>query len=199
MIKFLKEYYRATNRKFSDKIIWSPGSKAYEKAWQKGQHAVSKLERRFFIAIQYICLLGSIVVSLIKPEIWFCSLIGIGVFVLDAMLTKFSFVWILFLALVLKRNTIYSKILYNSLFEDMDLSLLTKMTKKHVSGYACVHKDFLKIKYKAISKLPIEIYIVFKHNVVCLSIGEKKIKINENYANEEKLFSKISEEIVNYI
>ena len=53
---FYREYFKRTNEVFSDKYIWS--QKEREKARKKRQIYISKLERKIFIAIQYLILLS---------------------------------------------------------------------------------------------------------------------------------------------
>lgn len=85
-IDFYKEYYKITDRLFSDRIIRS--AKDRDIAWAKGQHNTAKSERKVFIAVQYLSFLLSFLFLLTRN--WMYCVFCLGIFMLIYFITDFS-------------------------------------------------------------------------------------------------------------
>ena len=84
---FYIEYYNRTNRAFSDKIVW--GKEEREEAWRKHQHGTSKLERKVFIATQYLTLFLCWIPVCFDHNVWVVVPIALVFVLLQSLITDF--------------------------------------------------------------------------------------------------------------
>ena len=190
---FYIEYYKRTNRFFSDKIIW--GEKEREEAWRKRQGPTSKFERKIFIILQYLILLLCWIPMCFDRELWVVIPIAIFCFLLQSYITDFSILKIEFLYLTYRKNSIYCSVLHDiflgSYAEFFDQ--LTRYTKKEVTGYVLISGGKFYGKFRAVCRNKTKrIVLIFQANCTIVIINKKKFVVKDVLSSKEHLMSEIA-------
>ena len=144
---FLKEYYRITDRTYADRMIWF--AKDRERAWQRGQYRMSKIERRISIALQYLIPIFSWLPLLWAPDTWFCILFALLYGIINAILTDFSFIKIFFLYRLYFGGSVYGDVLYLAFLGEFTphLDRLRKGNSKQIQGFLLRHEGKFRTEY----------------------------------------------------
>lgn len=190
---FYIEYYNRTNHVFSDKIIWS--KKEREEAWRKRQLLTSKLERKIFIAFQYLVLLLCWIPMCFERELWVVIPIALLYFLLQSFITDFSILKIEILYFIYRKNSVYCSVLHNIFLGSYAefLNQLTRFTKNEVTGFVFISGGKLYGKFRAVCRNKNKrIVLRFKINSVVVTINEKKFVIRGILPSKEQLISEIA-------
>lgn len=190
--EFYKEYYKITNRPFSDRMIWSLTDR--ETAWRKGQHNVAKIERKLFIVLQYLILLCCWIPLFFGLNGW-CCVFGVVLFILLSYITDFSIIKIEILYHIYNRNNIYSKLLYKIFSGKIDsfFNLIRTGTKKNISGFVLQNGQKLIAKYCAVfRKQRNKAILIFKPNCITVRYNSVDYKIDDTDLTESKLADRIA-------
>ena len=149
---FYIEYYNRTDRVFFNKFIW--GEKEREEARRKGRLYTTKLERKIFIALQYVTLLLCWIPMCIERELWCVIPIGLLCFFLETLLTDFSIIKIEILYFIYRRSNVYCSVLYDIFLGRYTEMLydLTRLTKKEVTGYVFISGGKFFGKFDAVCR-----------------------------------------------
>ena len=185
---FYCEYYKRTNKIFSDKIIWS--QKEREKAWQKRQIYISKLERKVFISIQYLILLLCWVPMCFDSKLWIVIPISISVSTLVYFVTDFSFIKMELLYSIYRKNDAYASMLHDIFIGNFAefLEKLKSATKKKVTGYVFWSGGKFYGKYFAVCRSKNDkIVLMFKRNRVIVTVNENTTVIRAKLTKQEIL------------
>ena len=187
------EYYGRTNRAFSDKIIW--GKKEREEAWRKGQHHISKIERKIFIITQYLILLLSWLPMCFDPGTWVVVPIALLLFLLQSFLADFSIIKIELLYSIYRKDNIYCSVLYDIFlgkYTDF-MDDLKRLTKKQVTGYVLKRGGKFYGKFFAVCREKNnKIFVTFKRNKVVITVNNRTATINDVILTKDQLLSKIA-------
>lgn len=194
---FYIEYYNRTDCAFSDKIIW--GKKERKDAWRKGQHLISKLERKIFIILQYLILLLCWIPMCLEHELWIVIPIALLWFLLSSLITDFSILKMEFLYLIYRKNSVYCSVLHDIFLGNYAefLNQLTRYTKNEVRGYVFISGGKFYGKFQAVCKnKDKKITLRFKTKSVIAVIDKKKFAIQRAFLSKEQLIVEIAD-IVN--
>jgi len=184
--------------RFADKVVWT--AKGREAANRKGQIALSKLERKIYIALQYAVFLGCLIYGCIAPGMARVIPVGVLLFIIGSIVTDFSFVKIEVLYHLYSRGTAYSELLHTAFLglEETFLDGLKRKSSKHVTGYVrksgrCFYKKYFAVCRRKENKIEFTLY----HNRVRLCVNGEKVILNGGYASTEELIGGIASEIEN--
>ena len=180
---FYKEYYRVTDRVFADKLCMT--GEDVEKARQKGQGKISKLERRFFIYWQYGVFIACFVQLLFFKNILMLVL-GLIISAVLVPITNFSIVKMELLYLICNRDSVYGGILHKIFTDDFENTReqLSRRIKKHCRG-------LIKYGFGRYRDVDGSVKIIFGSNKVIVVKGGKKHILKKKYSSEEELISDI--------
>lgn len=190
---FYIEYYNRSNRAFSDKIV--RGREEREDAWRKGQHFISKFERKVFIITQYLVLFLCWIPVCFDRRMWRVVPIVLLWFLLQSAITDFSIIKIEWLYSIYRKNNVYCSVLHDIFLGNFDdfLTQLKRATKKKVTGYYLNRGGRFYGKYCAICRnKDNKITVTFKRNRVAVFINEKTFVIKEVLLTKEDLISEIT-------
>ena len=185
---FYREYFKRTNEVFSDKYIWS--QKEREKARKKRQIYISKLERKIFIAIQYLILLLCWVPMCFDSSLWVVIPIALFISALEFLVTDFSFIKIELLYSIYRKNDAYASMLYDIFIGNFAefLEKLKSATKKKVTGYVFWSGGKFYGKYFAVCRSKNDkIVLMFKRNRVIVTVNENTTVIRAKLTEQEIL------------
>ncbi len=191
--EFYPEYYERTNSFFSNHIVW--GKKEDEDAWKKHQGRISKLERKVFIAVQYLLILLCWVPVIIDISLWEVIPIILVLSAINSVLTDFSFIKIEILYRIYKKDNVYCAILYEIFRGDFEpfLKDLNKSTNKVTTGYFRETRGKIYEKYSAFCHdKNKKIVLIFRMNKVVLKLDGKKYVINNKELTKDLLLKEIS-------
>ena len=190
---FYIEYYNRTNRVFSDNIIW--GKKEREAAWRKGQHLISKRERKIFIVLQYLILLFCWIPMCFNRELWFFIPIALLYFLLQSSITDFSILKIELLYSIFCKNSVYCSILHDIFIGSYTdfFNHLIRYTKNEVIAYVFVSGGKFYGKFRAVCKDKNKrIILKFKKNCIIVTVNKNKIVIKDSIPSREHIITKIA-------
>lgn len=189
---FYIEYYRRTNRRYSDKIIW--GEKESKEADRKGQYHTSKIGRVYHIIIQYAITIFLCLVPFCLDGSWFAIPFAVLLFWMQTLYTNFSIIKIEVLYSIYRKDNAYCSVLHD-IFLDICPEFLNRLkqeTKKKVTGYVLHRGGTLYAKYSAICRKRDNILLTFKSNKVIISVDEKKFVIDDKTLAKEQLLTEIA-------
>lgn len=190
---FYIEYYYRTNRAFSDKMVW--GKEERQEAWRKGQQFISKLERKVFIVTQYLSLLLCWIPMCFERGLWVTVPIAFFCFLLQSVITDFSFIKIEWLYSIYRQNNAYCSALHDIFLGNFGnfLAQLKRETKTEVTGYYLKRGGKFYGKYCAVCRSKDKkIVVTFKRNCVVVVINEKAFVIKEVLLTKEHLITEIA-------
>ena len=195
---FYAEYYTITNRIFCDKFVWSKQTFSKE-AWQKGQISCSKLERKIFILLQYICLLICWIPMCFDCTLWIIVPFGILISFLCSLITDFSLIKIEVLYQIYNRKTVYCRLLYKAFLGDWSfLDQLKRLTKRVALGFNKKSRYKFYSQYCAVCRNKNNsITIKFKIRSVEVKVNNESFIINKSFESEDDLILEVASVINN--
>lgn len=190
---FYIEYYRRTDRKFSDKIVWTKEDR--EDAWRRGQLPISKFGRKIRIAEQYLLPLGFGILVCFHPDAWPSLLIAVILLVLGSMYTEFSLIQVECLYALYRRKTVYAALLHEIFLGRYDdfLDELQRVTKKVTTGYVFLRGGKLCGKFAAVCRdKNRKVFLTFRSNRVVLVVNGKKTIVNRAVQTRDALWDELA-------
>jgi len=192
--EFYIEYYKRTDRIFSDKIIWF--AKDREEARRKGQICtISKFGRKVRILVQYLALLLCLL-PLFQDNIpWALTPILLIINLLDSFLTDFSIIKIEVLYFIYQRNGVFGKVLHEIFLGEISdfIDDLRRETRKVVTGYVMSSGGKFFGRYMAVCRdKNKKISVTFKRNKVVVLINGVTTVIKNSALTKEELLFEIS-------
>jgi hypothetical protein len=200
-VEFFKVYWERTNRDYCNEAVQWVGrhinwnSRKAMKARNNGQKYISKLQRKILIFLQYLFLVLGIVLWLFNDAIPYLALgVVIFLFISSYEGSDFSIIKIAFLYVLLVRESVYSRALYQCFMGNFDVNAIKRAfeKKENVFVYPCALFELRpKVKFDILVKRETVAKVVFWPNCVVLKTKNEKIKIKEEYESCEELLSVI--------
>ena len=191
--EFYKKYYDETNRAFADKTVWSREER--EEADRKGQHLISKRERKINLAVQYLCLLLCWVPLCFDKKTWVLIPCLILIGLLNSALTNFSFLKIELLYRVHQNGTVYGSLLHDAYFGNHRaiLDKLRFVTKRSVTGYSFRRRGIYRATLEGYCRSPKNsISVTFLKKSVKLEVNGQVTVIDHPFPTREELFGEMA-------
>ena len=188
---FYREYYQITDRAYAGRRGWTADDR--EQTWRKGQLQISKGERKLFIALQYLILVGAALFLLLKkPGL---GLVGCLTSVLLSLLTDFSVLKVELLYRLFSREGPYSQLLHLAFLGKAD-SFLDRICSSKVAGFARTNSSRLAPKYRVVfRKNSAEAFLVLKSSGVYLMLKTDRVAIDDPTLSLPRLADEITKTI----